>query len=163
MTTFQLIDQTPSTTALGELLVRHGAIPAVGGDLLMLAPSSLREARERLAKLSDVERARCLIVGLSETLHIGIPSSENLAGLLDQFLPLGTLRFGPDLRRGDVFDFIGKKSLAAAMGTPYGTMTASRHYAGYMMHPDEDAGAFLLRYLHVVTRAIAAPSDASGR
>jgi hypothetical protein len=153
MTTFQIIDQTPSTTRLSELLVRHGALPTDGGDLLVLAPSSLQDARERLAKLSDVERARCLIVGLSESLQIGMPSPDNLAGLLDHFFPLGTLRFGPDLQRGDVFDFIGKKSLAAPMGTPYGTMTASRHYAGYMTPRDEDAGAFVLRYVSAVANA----------
>lgn len=152
MTTFHLIDQTPSTSALGDLLARHGATAAVEGDLLVLAPSSLQEARVRLAKLSDAQRGRCLIVGLPETLQVGIPSQENLAGLLDQFLPLCALKFGPDLQRHDVFDFIGKKSLAAAVGTPYGTMTASRHYAGYMMHRGEDAGAFSLRYFRIATK-----------
>jgi hypothetical protein len=153
MTTFQLIDQTPATSALGELLVRHGAVPAVGGDLLVLAPLSLQEARQRLPMLSDAERSRCLLVGLTEALDIRMPSPENLAGLLDQFLPLGVLKFGSGPQRGDVFDFIGKKSLAAAMGTPYGAMTTSRHYAGFMMQQDEDAGAFVLRYVGIAMRA----------
>ncbi len=151
MTTFHLIDQTPSTSALAEMLARHGAMPAVGGDLLLIAPSSLQEARDRLATLSDAERARCLVVGLSEPLRTGIPSPNNLAGLLDEFLPLGVLKFSTEPQRSHVFNFIGKKSLAEAMGTPYGKTATSRYYGGYMMLRDEDAGAFVLRYLRATT------------
>lgn len=151
MTTFHLVDQTPSTSTLAEMLARHGAVPGTGGDLLLLAPSSLQEARDRLATLSDVERARCLLVGLSEPLRTGIPSPNNLAGLLDEYLPLGVLKFSTEPQRSHAFNFIGKKSLAEAMGIPFGKTATSRYYGGYMILRDEDAGAFVLRYHRAAT------------
>lgn len=158
MTRFHLVDPSPSTVALSELLVRHGATPAGDGALIVVAASSVAQARERLARLTGPERARCLIVGVHEALD-RLPSPDNLPGLLDEFLPLGVLRFGEPWR-GDAFDFIGKKSLAEAVGVPYGKRTTSRHYAGYMKRRGEDAGAFVLRYVRAAAAGSALPGDA---
>ena len=147
MTTFHLVERTPSTSALAEMLVNHGATPAFGGELLVLAPSSLQDARERLGALNDAERACCLLVGLEEPLSTLIWSPNSLSALLDDFLPLGVLNFSREPQRSHVFGFIGKKSLAEAMGSPIGKAATSRYYGGYMMTRGEDAGAFVLRYL----------------
>ncbi len=70
MTTFDLVERTPSTSALAEMLVNHGATPAVGGELLVLAPSSLQDARERLGALKTPS-VHAVSSWVSKSLYVG--------------------------------------------------------------------------------------------
>jgi hypothetical protein len=161
MTTLRVINPTSSTATLAGLLVLHSAAQATGGDLLVVGATSIQEARDQLRAMNDDDRVRCLIVGLSEMLCIlDFPSPDNLSGLLEEFTPLGVLTFAPASESSNAFGFIGKKSLANVMGTPYMKASASRRYAGYVNLRSEDAGAFVLRYLAAATRSSDPPSEA---
>jgi Domain of unknown function (DUF4157) len=148
VTTFHLIDPTPPVLAFGDLLTHHGATPAIGGDLIVVAASSVVEARDRLRQLTELECTRCLIVGLAETLCVlDFPSPDNLSGLLEEFTPLGALRFAPESSSAMAFDFIGKRSLADAVGTPY--LKASGAAANHEAAPTD-----------IASRGVAGPGGA---
>jgi hypothetical protein len=160
MTTFDLLDRTPSTLALAELLVRHGASPAIGGDLLLVEALSIEQARERLGRLTEAERARSLLVGLSGSLEGGrFPTPDNLAGVLEEYAPLGVLASAVKPWRPEFAGFIGKRSLAEAVGSPCFKLSTSDRYASYMRCTGQDAGAFVLRYLRAATASSALPGD----
>src|SRR5262249_37941802 len=118
MITFDLVDPTPSTLALRELLVRHGAAPGANGDVIVIDVASIEQARRQLERLSKSEQARTLIVGLSGELdRCQLPTPDSLAGILEEFEPLGVLASAQGAWQPDGAGFIGKRSLAHAIGT----------------------------------------------
>jgi hypothetical protein len=161
MTTFDLLDRTPTTLALGELLVRHGANPAIRGELLLVEALSIEQARERLGRLTEAERARTLLVGLSGSLEGGqFPTPDSLAGVLDNYAPLGVLASAVGPWRPEFAGFIGKRSLAEAVGSSCFKLSTSDRYGSYMRCTGQDAGAFVLRYLRAAMTSSALPGDA---
>jgi len=161
VTTFDLIDKTPSTLALGELLARHGATPAAGGDMLVVDSSVIAHARERLHRLTETERSRTILVGHSGSLEDGHrPTSDNLAGVLEEYAPLGALASSAPPWRREFAGFIGKRALSDALGTSCFKRDTSAHYGSYIDCAGQDAGAFVLRYLRAAKDDAAVPSDA---
>jgi hypothetical protein len=161
VTTFDLVDETPSTLALSELLVRHGATPAPKGDLLVVDASSIERARERLHRLTGAERSRTLLVGHSGSLEGGRPPApDSLAGVLEEYAPLGALASAAQPWRAEFAGFIGKRSLSDALGTSCFKRYMSAHYGPYIDCAGPDAGAFVLRYLRAAVGEAAVPGDA---
>ena len=96
--TFDLLDRTPSTLALGELLVRHGASPA--GLLLLVFALSAHAGRSearglialtRVAPLAPMlRRAAFIIAGAAWSTLLALPALVRAGTLPNCELAAGT-------------------------------------------------------------------------